>query len=169
VEFCENWPAASNSERATTAALSHHDVFPWYFLDFGLSNGVRMMIFFFPPSSPDFSSLTRLYILFFTLVFVRICLSSRFCYTCDPLSISFLNFQLNPNSLITTVPIQPEYSVVYNYCSGFTWPVEGEPTESFETSSTNLIHTPCENPKTKKHHSHHGKCFKTCFHLRKIR
>ena len=35
-----------------------------------------------------------------------------------------------------------------------------EPTECSETSSANLIHTPCENPKTNKY-SDHGQSFKT--------
>jgi hypothetical protein len=36
-----------------------------------------------------------------------------------------------------------------------------ELTRSSETSSANLIHTPCIHPRTKKYYSHHGKSLKT--------
>jgi hypothetical protein len=39
---------------------------------------------------------------------------------------------------------------MYDYYSFFTWPVEMELTKSSKPLSANLIHTLCENPKTKK-------------------
>jgi hypothetical protein len=37
------------------------------------------------------------------------------------------------------------------------------PAKSSETSSVNLIHTPCENSETKKYHSDHWETLKTLY------